>query len=198
MFTGIIKAIGTIDDIVPVGGDVRIAVDCGALSIGGASLGDSVAVSGCCLTAQRIEGQTFIADVSRETLAMTTLGGFRKGTRVNLEPALTAGDPLGGHLVSGHVDGVGRVTAIDEDARSWRFRIALPPALMPYIARKGSVAVDGVSLTINDVAAEDFGVNIVPHTFEHTVFSDYAIGTDVNIEVDVVARYIERLLESRA
>lgn len=198
MFTGIIKALGVVHEAVPVGGDLRIAVDCNALGIEAAAIGDSIAVNGCCLTAARIEGQRFFADVSRETLAMTTLDQFAAGRPVNLEPALTAGDPLGGHMVSGHVDGVARITAIDEDARSWRFRIAPPPALMPYMARKGSVAVDGVSLTINEVGANEFGVNIVPHTLEHTVFSEYTPGSEVNIEVDVVARYIERLLEARA
>ena len=198
MFTGIIKATGVIEAVEPLGGDVRLAIDCAALGIETAGIGDSIAVNGCCLTALKIEAQLLFADVSRETLAMTTLGEFEAGRQVNLEPALRAGDPLGGHLVSGHVDGVGRVAAIDGDARSWRLRIAPPASLMAYIVRKGSVTVDGVSLTVNDVGDEVFGVNIVPHTFEHTVFSGYQTGTKVNIEVDVIARYIERLLDARS
>ena len=151
-------------------------------------------MQGCCLTATEVRGQTFAADVSRETLARTTLGELKAGSPVNLEPALRAGDALGGHLVSGHVDGVGRVVAVGSDARSRRLTIAAPAELARYLAPKGSVAVDGVSLTINTVEQASFGVNIIPHTQTATTLGALTVGARVNLEVDQVARYLARLL----
>jgi riboflavin synthase len=194
MFTGIIEAVGTIGGLEPRGGDVRLGVDCPGLDLSGAAVGDSIAVNGACLTAVVLTGKGFAADVSRETLSLTTLGGLKPGSPVNLERALTLSRPLGGHLVSGHVDGVGEVESSGEDGRSWRFVFRMPESLSRYVAKKGSICVDGVSLTVNEVDARRFGVNIVPHTMEATVFSEYRPGTKVNLEVDVVARYLERLL----
>ena len=136
----------------------------------------------------------FAADVSNETLSLTTLGDLAPGSRVNLEPALRAGDPLGGHLVSGHVDGIGRVLSLTQDARSWRIRFETPPELARYVARKGSIAIDGVSLTVNEVEGREFGINIIPHTFEVTTIGGYAPGRRVNLEIDTIARYVERLM----
>jgi riboflavin synthase len=194
MFTGIIEAVGTISGVEPRGGDVRLGVDCAGLDLSGAAVGDSIAVNGACLTAVVLTGAGFAADVSRETLSLTTLGGLKPGSPVNLERALTLSRPLGGHLVSGHVDGIGEVESLREDGRSWRFVFRMPGALSRYVAKKGSIGVDGVSLTVNEVDARRFGVNIVPHTMDATVFSEYRPGTKVNLEVDVVARYLERLL----
>ena len=194
MFTGIVEAVGTVRALEPRGGDVRIALDTGALEMAGVQPGDSVAVNGVCLTAVAPGSDGFEADASRETLSLTTLGRLRVGDRVNLETALRAGEPLGGHLVSGHVDGLGEVRTLRRDARSWRIDFALPPELARYVARKGSICIDGVSLTVNDVADDGFGVNIVPHTWQATIIADYQAGRAVNIEVDLVARYLERLL----
>ncbi|HVH82712.1 MAG TPA: riboflavin synthase, partial [Steroidobacteraceae bacterium] len=157
-------------------------------------LGDSICVQGCCLTVTERAGPSFAADLSRETLSLTTLGELAVGAAVNLEPALRAGDALGGHLVSGHVDGIARVTSVESDARSRRLAIAVPRELARYIAPKGSVTVDGVSLTVNEVAGESFGVNIIPHTQTATTLGAARVGTPVNIEVDQVARYLARLL----
>jgi riboflavin synthase len=156
--------------------------------------GDSIAVNGVCLTAVTLDGPQFAADVSRETLSLTTLGDLRAGSRVNLEKALTLSTPLGGHLVSGHVDGTGEVLERRQDARSWRFRIHAPAELARYIANKGSICVDGTSLTVNQVCGNVFDLNIVPHTMEETIIGDYVAGTRVNLEVDLVARYLERLV----
>jgi riboflavin synthase len=194
MFTGIIEDVGTLSAIEQRGGDVRLAVHCGSLDLSGASMGDSIAVNGCCLTAVVLDGRGFAADVSRETLALTTLGGLERGSRVNLERALTLSKPLGGHLVTGHVDGVGQVESRADDGRSVRFRIRVPEALARYVARKGSICVDGVSLTVNEVDCAVFGVNIVPHTLAATIFGSYRAGSRVNLEVDIVARYLERLV----
>lgn len=194
MFTGIIEAVGTISTLEPRGGDVRLSVRCGDLDLSGAAIGDSIAVNGCCLTVVALENGVFAADVSRESLGLTTLGGLECGSRINLERALTLSKPLGGHLVTGHVDGIGQVESRAEDGRSVRFRFRAPQALARYLARKGSVCVDGVSLTVNEVDGPVFGVNIVPHTLEATVFGDYRKGSRVNLEVDIVARYLERLL----
>lgn len=194
MFTGIIEAVGRISAIEPRGGDLRLSVDCGGLDLASARVGDSIAVNGCCLTAVALTGGGFAADVSRESLALTTLGGLKPGAPVNLERALTLSKPLGGHLVTGHVDGIGQVESRADDGRSVRFRLRAPGGLARYLARKGSVCVDGVSLTVNDVEGAVFGVNIVPHTLEATVFSGYRVGTRVNLEVDIVARYLERLV----
>src|SRR5450756_297388 len=160
----------------------------------GIRIGDSICVQGCCLTATDLPTRAFAADVSLETLRLTTLGDLRRGTAVNLEPSLKAGDSLGGHLVSGHVDGVATIVAISGDARSQRMKIAVPPELARYIARKGSVAIDGVSLTVNEVDDAVFGVNIIPHTQTVTTMGQLVIGSKVNVEIDQIARYVERLM----
>jgi riboflavin synthase len=178
----------------PRGGDVRMVIQLDRMNPAGIRIGDSICVQGCCLTATEIVGRAFAADVSRETLNLTTLGDLRPGTIVNLEPSLKAGDALGGHLVSGHVDGVATVTSMSGDARSQRLRIAVPSELARYIARKGSVAVDGVSLTVNEVEGTEFGVNIIPHTQEVTTLGRLVVGARVNLEIDQMARYVERLL----
>jgi riboflavin synthase len=176
------------------GGDLELGIEAGALDLKRIAVGDSVSVSGACLTATRIDGGVFHADVSRETLDKTTLGTFAPGRRVNLEPSLRAGDPLGGHLVSGHVDAVGTLVDLVRDARSWRLRFELPQALMRYVAPKGSICIDGVSLTVNEVAGRCFEVNIIPHTHEVTTLGELAVGGGANIEIDLVARYLERLV----
>jgi len=193
MFTGIVMAVGRLRAAEQLGGDTRLLIDTGRLSLAGAAVGDSIAVNGVCLTVTRLEEAAFAADVSRETLGLTTLGDLRAGTLLNLETALRAGDPLGGHYVSGHVDGVARVTARADDARSVRVEFELPPDLERYVARKGSICIDGVSLTINDIDGRGFGVNLVPHTLAVTNARDWHVGTRVNCEVDMIARYLERL-----
>jgi riboflavin synthase len=176
------------------GGDARLVVDTGALlPLGGAAVGDSIAVNGVCLTVTALEPVAFTADVSRETLALTTLGALRPGAALNLETAVRAGDPLGGHYVGGHVDGIARIVARTADARSVRIEVELPPGLERYVARKGSICIDGVSLTVNEVAGRRFGVNLVPHTLAVTNAAGWQVGTQVNCEVDIIARYLERL-----
>ena len=194
MFTGIVQDVGRVVACESRGGDVRLTIACERLNLSTARVGESLAVQGCCLTVTEVQGQTFAADVSRETLACTTLGELKPGSPVNLEPALRAGDALGGHLVSGHVDGVGRVVAVGSEARSRRLTIAAPAELARYLAPKGSVAVDGVSLTINTVEQASFGVNIIPHTQTATTLGALTAGARVNLEVDQVARYLARLL----
>ena len=196
MFTGIIQAVGEIVAVESVGGDARLRIDTGGLDLAGAGLGDSIAVSGVCLTVIDFSPGNFAADVSQETLSLTTLGDAREGSRVNLEPALTLATPLGGHLVSGHVDGVGGLLSMDTDARSTRMEFESPPELSRYIARKGSVTIDGTSLTVNAVEGHKFSVNIVPHTLERTIMGGYKAGTRVNLEVDLIARYLERLVRN--
>ena len=193
MFTGIVTAVGSIARAETRGGDVRMVIDAGQLDLVDVAVGDSICVSGVCLTAVAIDAGKFSADVSRETLSCTTLGTLQDGDRVNLEKSLRLADRLGGHLVSGHVDGVGRVVSIEADARSQRWRFEVPASLSRYIAAKGSVCIDGVSLTVNDVDANQFGVNLIPHTIDATTFRDKHVGDAVNIEVDVIARYVERL-----
>ncbi len=193
MFTGIVQAVGELRAITPRGGDVELLIGVGTLSLAGVAIGDSISVSGCCLTVTRLTGDSFAADASLETLQVTTLGGWKPGQRVNLEMALRTGDPLGGHYVSGHVDGIATVVATTADARSLRVDFAVPPPLARYIARKGSVCIDGVSLTVNDVARTRFGVNLIPHTLEVTTLGACRAGTQVNVEVDIIARYLERL-----
>lgn len=201
MFTGIVQAIGRIQSIEPRAGDLRLTIDATGLAarIDPARLatGESVAVSGVCLTVIARDGGAFAADASRETLASTTLGNLACGDLVNLEAALRAGDPLGGHLMSGHVDGIAEVVAVCDDARSRRLEVAVPAALARYLAPKGSVALDGVSLTINEVDGRRFGINLIPHTAAVTTLSDIAVGSRLNVEVDQVARYLERLLSQR-
>jgi riboflavin synthase len=193
MFTGIIQAIGEIARIELLGGDVRLVIDAAALDLVDVVIGDSVCVSGVCLTVVNLDGKNFAADVSVETLSCTTLGALKSGDSVNLEKSLRLADRLGGHLVSGHVDGVGRVISVEAEARSQRLRFEVPTALSRYIAAKGSVCIDGVSLTVNDVAGDCFGVNLIPHTIGATTFGAKRAGDAVNIEVDVIARYVERL-----
>jgi riboflavin synthase len=194
MFTGIISAIGDIAELEQRDGDVRLTIHTGNLSLVDVHLGDSIACNGACLTAVALTGEGFIADVSVETLNLTTIVNWQVGNRINLEKAMQASDRFGGHIVSGHVDGIGEVISLYEDARSWRFRIRAPRELAKYIAHKGSITVDGTSLTINKVEGAEFELNIVPHTMTHTVMGDYKVGTKVNLEVDLVARYLERLL----
>jgi len=194
MFTGIVRAVGRIAALENRDGDMRLVVDAGDLDLSAAALGDSIAVNGACLTAVELDGSTFAADVSLETLDKTCLGELQVDSPVNLEPALRVGDALGGHLVSGHVDGIATLLEMQPDARSIRYRFEIDPALERYIAAKGSVTVDGTSLTVNHVDGNRFDVNIVPHTQQQTVFRYYQPGSRVNIEVDIIARYLERLL----
>ncbi len=197
MFTGIIVDVGTVQARDARGGDVRMVIGLDRIDPAGIRLGDSICVQGCCLTVTDVIGRAFAADVSRETLSLTTLGDLAVGSPVNLEPSLKAGDALGGHLVSGHVDGVAEVTGVSSDARSTRLKITVPAHLAKYIARKGSVAVDGVSLTVNEVEGATFGVNIIPHTQTVTTLGRLTSGSRVNLEIDQVARYVERLLGER-
>lgn len=194
MFTGIIEAIGEVVVCEPRGGDVRLRVKSSDLDFSEVQLGDSIATNGVCLTVVDLPGDGYVADVSAESLAMTTIGDWSAGTLVNLERALTPKTRLGGHMVSGHVDDVGEVVSRHPDARSEQFRIRAPKALAKYIAHKGSITVDGTSLTVNKVEGAEFELNIVPHTLEKTVIGSYQPGTRVNLEVDVIARYLERLL----
>ncbi len=194
MFTGIVQAIGRIEQMEAKGGDLRLRIDSGELGLGESGLGDSIAVNGVCLTAVDFDGRSFSADVSRETLDKTSLGGLQVGSPVNLEKALTLATPLGGHLVSGHVDGLAELIVMRNVGRSVRYEFEAPPELARYIAEKGSVTLDGVSLTVNGVRGARFDVNIVPHTRDNTLFRIYQIGTRVNLEVDIIARYLERLL----
>src|SRR5262245_51276905 len=193
MFTGIVQGIGTVSALQPRQGDLELEIAAGALNLADSKVGDSVAVSGVCLTIARQTQGGFFADVSRETLACTTLGDLAVGRAVNLELALRAGEPLGGHLVAGHVDGVGRLLARREDARSWRFEFEIPAPLARYVASKGSICIDGVSLKVNEVDGARFGVNLIPHTLTVTTLGALGTGDRVNVEVDLLARYLERL-----
>lgn len=197
MFTGIVQDVGRILALQQLGGDTRLTVGVERLDLARSAIGDSIAVAGVCLTAVALEPHAFSADVSRETLAFTTIGDWCVGQRVNLEPALRAGDALGGHLVSGHVDGVAELRARMDEARSQRFRLRVPQPLARYVARKGSVALDGVSLTVNAVDQQEFEVNLIPHTLAMTTLAGLAIGDRVNLEVDLIARYTERLLAAQ-
>ena len=194
MFTGIIQSVGKVVALQPRDGDLRLRIHTGKLDLADVQLGDSIATNGTCLTVVELTGDGYWADVSRETLAFTTIGEWRIGTAVNLEKAVQPASRLGGHIVSGHVDGIGEVIARSADARSIRFTLRAPKELAKYIAHKGSICVDGVSLTVNAVHGTDFALNIVPHPARETTFAEYAIGSRVNLEVDVIARYLERLL----
>ena len=194
MFTGIIVATGRVTTLAETSGDLELGVDAAALDLHRIAVGDSVSVQGVCLTVTRKEGTRFYADVSRETMAKTTLGAIGPGSKVNLEPSLRAGDALGGHLVSGHVDAVGKLRILTQDARSWRMEFELPVSLMRFVASKGSICVNGVSLTVNKVAGCRFDVNIIPHTLEVTMLGELKVDDGVNIEIDVIARYLERLM----
>lgn len=197
MFSGIVKGVGLVVERTDFGADRRLVIGTAGVSLGALEIGASIAVNGACLTAIELGADRFAADVSAATLAVTTLGQLEAGARVNLEPSLKLGDPLDGHLVLGHVDGVGRVTAVRSDGRSRVIEIEVPDGLERYVARKGSIAVDGVSLTVNAVDGRRFEVNVVPHTAAVTIIGEYAPGTAVNIEADLLARYVARLQEGR-
>jgi riboflavin synthase len=198
MFTGIIQAVGEIAALEPSGGDLRLRIRTGKLDLADVELGDSIATSGVCLTVTGLPGDGYWADVSRESLALTTLGELREGSRVNLEKSLTPASRLGGHIVSGHVDGIGEIVDLAEDGRAWRVEVRAPDELARYIAHKGSICIDGTSLTVNTVDGARFSLMIIPQTMAETVFGDYRPGTRVNLEVDVIARYLERLLQGDA
>ncbi|RYZ99010.1 MAG: riboflavin synthase [Moraxellaceae bacterium] len=194
MFTGIIEAIGQVSAIQPKNGDLRVRIKTNTLDLNDVQLGDSISTNGVCLTVVDLPGDGYWADVSRETMDNTTLPHWKVGQRVNLEKALTPQTRLGGHIVSGHVDGVGEIISRHIDARSERFRLRAPRELAKYIAHKGSITIDGTSLTVNKIDGAEFELNIVPHTIVHTIMDEYKIGSSVNIEVDVLARYLERLM----
>jgi riboflavin synthase len=194
MFTGIILSKGRVASMVERGGDFELGIDAAGVDAARLGIGDSICVQGACLTVTRKQGSVFFADVSRETLAKTSLGSLTAGSNVNLEPSLRAGDALGGHMVSGHVDALGVLRSLEQDARSWRMEFELPADLMRFVAPKGSICINGVSLTVNKVEGRRFDVNIIPHTHEVTTLGEIRAGDSVNIEIDVVARYLERLM----
>ncbi len=195
MFTGIIEAIGKIRSIEERNGDKRLTIETGKLDMSDVALGDSIACNGVCLTVVELGQQDFVADVSGETIGLTGFRRYKPGQLLNLEKALTPVKRLGGHLVSGHVDGIGIIKSRWNDARSVRFVISAPQDLARYIAHKGSITVDGISLTVNKVDGDDFELNIVPHTLSETIMDSYQPGTEVNLEVDQIARYLERLIQ---
>ena len=197
MFTGLVAGVGRLASRTPVGGDVRLRIETGSLPFDGVQLGESIAVNGCCLTVVAFDAGSFAVDASTETLALTTLGRLPIGAPVNLERALLPSDRLGGHLVSGHVDGLAIAASRQDDARAVRWRFAAPPSLLRYIAHKGSVCVDGVSLTVNVADDSGFEVALIPHTVAHTAFHALQVGDAVNIEIDLLARYVERLLATQ-
>ncbi len=197
MFTGIVQAIGHLRTREAQASDARLSIASGKLPLDGVSIGDSIAVNGVCLTVTQIEPDGFWADVSAETLRLTTLGQLVAGAPLNLEKSLTLNQPLGGHLMNGHVDGLGQLLSITPEGRSVQMEFAAPPELARYIARKGSIAVDGVSLTVNEVRDRRFSVNLVPHTLQQTIFGGLTPGAAVNLEVDMLARYLERLMETQ-
>ena len=197
MFTGLIQGVGRLRTREARGGDLRFTIDVGTLPFKDVALGESIAVNGCCLTVDDFDASSFAIDASNETLALTTLGALGEGAALNLERAMQAHERFGGHIVSGHVDGVGRVVDIQPDARAQRWRFAMPQALAKYIAKKGSICVDGVSLTVNEAGEDFFEVALIPHTISHTAFAETRLGDAVNLEIDLVARYVERLLQER-
>jgi riboflavin synthase len=194
MFTGIVEGVGEVRETQPRGADAGVIIGAGELDLSDVKVGDSIAVNGCCLTVVELTPQAFRVDVSRETLERTI--GFETGSRVNLEKALRASDRLGGHLVTGHVDGLGEVTRWEPVGESWRLEVRVPGELARYLARKGSITVNGVSLTVNRVEGDRFEVNLIPHTLEVTNLKSLRVGVRVNLEVDLLARYIERLLQA--
>ncbi|WP_448129578.1 riboflavin synthase [Stenotrophomonas rhizophila] len=198
MFTGIIEGVGRLAARDTLGGDVRFTFDVGTLPFDNVQMGESIAINGVCLTVIAHDGTRFQADASTETLGLTTLGQLTVGAVINLERAMRPTDRLGGHLVSGHVDGLGQVLSVHDDARAQRWRFAAPAALLRYIAKKGSICVDGVSLTVNEVDEQGFEVALIPHTVANTAFAATAVGSAVNLEIDLVARYVERLLGAGA
>ena len=197
MFTGLIQGVGRLRTREARGGDLRFTIDVGTLPFKDVALGESIAVNGCCLTVVDFDASSFAIDASNETLALTTLGALREGAALNLERAMQAHERFGGHIVSGHVDGVGRVVDIQPDARAQRWRFAMPQALAKYIAKKGSICIDGVSLTVNEAGEDFFEVALIPHTISHIAFAETRVGDAVNLEIDLVARYVERLLQER-
>ena len=198
MFTGLIQGVGRLAAREPMQGDVRLRVEVGSLPFEQVQPGESIAINGACMTVVEFDAASFGVDASSETLSLTTLGTLPLGAAVNLERAMRPSDRLGGHLVSGHVDGLGRVQRIADDGRAQRWHFTAPASLLRYIARKGSICVDGVSLTVNAVDGEGFEVALIPHTISHTAFATTALGDAVNLEVDLVARYVERLLSAEA
>jgi riboflavin synthase len=196
MFTGIITAVGSVSRTDIINGDMRAVIEVGTLDLTDVAIGDSISVNGVCLTVIAVAGNCFTADISSETLSCTTFNTLVAGNTVNLEKAMQATSRLHGHIVTGHIDGTGHVVSIEPDARSIRVIIGIPPPLQRYICKKGSVCIDGVSLTVNDVTDRAVSVNIIPHTMQQTCFADYHVGSLVNIEVDIIARYLERLQTS--
>ncbi len=194
MFTGIIEAVGEIAAMQSKAGDIRIYIKSGTLELSDVKLGDSIATNGVCLTVVELPGDGYWADVSKETIACSSFAFLKAGSCVNLEKALTVNARLGGHLVSGHIDGIGEIVSHNYDARSVRFTIKAPDVLAKYIAIKGSICIDGISLTVNQVNGAEFDINVVPHTVEETIISSYQVGTRVNLEADLIARYLERLV----
>ena len=195
MFTGIVEAVGAVREVQPRGPDAGVIIAAGNLDLSDVVVGDSIAVNGCCLTVVEVTPRAFRVDVSRETLERTI--GFEAGSSVNLEKALRVSDRLGGHLVTGHIDGLGEVTRWEPAGESWRLEVRVPPELARYLARKGSITINGVSLTVNRVEADRFEVNLIPHTLEVTNLKSLCVGVQVNLEVDLLARYIERLLQAQ-
>lgn len=195
MFTGIVEAIGSVAKLQQLGSDWRLTIDSGKLDLSDVVLGDSIAVNGCCLTVVEMQKNLFGADVSNESMRCTALGQFKGGTPVNLEKAMLASGRLGGHIVSGHVDGVGNLIESSADGASVRLVYEAPKEIAKYIADKGSICIDGTSLTVNEVSGLKFTVNVIPHTQTETIIGDYKVGQSVNLEVDLIARYLERLLQ---
>ena len=195
MFTGIVEAIGSVAKLQQLGSDWRLTIDSGKLDLSDVVLGDSIAVNGCCLTVVEMQKNLFGADVSNESMRCTALGQFKGGTPVNLEKAMLASGRLGGHIVSGHVDGVGNLIESSADGASVRLVYEAPKEIAKYIADKGSICIDGTSLTVNEVSGLKFTVNVIPHTQTETIIGDYKVGQRVNLEVDLIARYLERLLQ---
>lgn len=198
MFTGIIEALGSIKNLQQVEDEWRLEIDTGDLEMDDVNIGDSIAVNGCCLTVVQMSTQLFAADVSNESMRCTTLGTLAEGSKVNLEKAMLATDRFGGHIVSGHVDGVGQLQSLVQDGKSIKLTIEAPLELSKYIAAKGSICIDGTSLTVNEVKENSFSINIIPHTQVATIIGDYKQGQKVNLEVDLVARYLERLSQGES
>ncbi len=194
MFTGIIEAVGQIKSLQINADGARLVIDVGNLDMSDVKLGDSIATNGICLTAVAFDQQSYTADVSNETLKRTAFGNYQQGQAVNLEKAMLPTTRFGGHMVSGHVDAVTQVTAIKHNGNSIDYWLALPQDLARYISEKGSITIDGISLTVNAVSEDQFRLTIVPHTIEQTIIKHYQVGTKVNLEVDLIARYLERLL----